>query len=100
MLREQLASDDNVMGRIDAARALGKKGDKDAIAALGKAVREDAFWGVQAEAARALGSIRSNGAIDELLASTSVAKPQGASSRHAAPWASSATQAPPTRCCR
>src|SRR6185369_2661673 len=49
VLAAQLEGDDNVMGRIDAARALGKKGDKDSIAALAKAVREDAFWGVQAE---------------------------------------------------
>jgi aminopeptidase N len=76
MLREQLKSDENVLGRVDAARALGKKGDRDAIVALGKAVREDAFWGVQAEAAKALGSIRSNAALDELLASTAVTHPK------------------------
>ncbi|HEY7270041.1 MAG TPA: M1 family aminopeptidase, partial [Dehalococcoidia bacterium] len=79
MLREQLANDDDVLGRIDAARALGKKGDADAIAALGKAVRGDAFWGVQSEAARALGSIRSSAALDELLASMSI--PEGRSRR-------------------
>ena len=49
---------------------------KDAIAALGKAVREDAFWGVQAEAAKALGAIHTNPALDELLASVSVAHPK------------------------
>jgi aminopeptidase N len=64
------------MGRIDAARALGKKPDKDAVAALGKAAREDAFWGVQAEAGRALGSIKSSPALDELLASLSVTHPK------------------------
>jgi len=64
------------MGRVDAARALGKKGDKDAIVALGKAAREDRFWGVQAEAAKALGSIRNNAALDELLASTGVPHPK------------------------
>ncbi len=72
MLAAQLAEDPDVMGRVDAARALGKKGDKDAIEALGKALREDGFWGVQAEAAKALGSIRSNAALDALLASTGV----------------------------
>jgi aminopeptidase N len=76
MLRTQLAEDENVLGRVDAARALGKKGDKDAIASLGKAVRQDAFWGVQAEAARALGGIRSGAALDELLASTKVEHPK------------------------
>ncbi len=76
MLREQLAHDDDVLGRIDAARSLGKKGDVEAIRALGVSVREDAFWGVAAEAARALGSVRSSAAMDELLASASVANPR------------------------
>ena len=76
MLRDQLVEDEDVLGRVDAARALGKKSDKDAIAALGKAAREDAFWGVQAEAAKALGSIRSNAALDELLASADVQHPK------------------------
>ncbi|MGE0059242.1 MAG: M1 family aminopeptidase, partial [Dehalococcoidia bacterium] len=76
MLRAQLQDDENVLGRVDAARALSKKNDKDAIAALGKAVREDAFWGVQAEAAKALGAIKSAAALDELLASTEVAHPK------------------------
>jgi aminopeptidase N len=76
MLRAALAEDENGLGRIEAARALGKKGDKDAIAALGKAVREDGFWAVQAEAAKALGTIRSNAAMDELLASASVEHPK------------------------
>src|SRR4029079_8134544 len=76
MLAAQLAGDNDVMGRVDAARALGKKGDKEAIAALGKAAREDAFWGVQAEAARALGSIRSNAALEELIAAAGVPHPQ------------------------
>ncbi len=72
MLREQLANDEDVLGRIDAARALGKKGDPEAIAALGLAVRDDGFWGVQAEAARALGGIRATAAMDELLAAIHV----------------------------
>jgi len=57
MLKAQLQEDEDVLGRVDAARALSKKNDRDAIAALGKAVREDAFWGVQAEAAKALGDL-------------------------------------------
>jgi aminopeptidase N len=76
MLRAQLAEDDSVLGRVDAARALGKQSDPESIAALGKAAREDAFWGVQAEAAKALGSIRSNAAMDELLASLEVQHPK------------------------
>lgn len=76
MLRAQLAEDDNVLGRGEAARALGKKGDREAITALGRAVREDAFWGVRAEAARALGSIRSTAAMEELLNSMQVEHPK------------------------
>ncbi len=76
MLRAALAEDEVGLARVEAARALGKKGDKEAIAALGKAVREDGFWAVQAEAAKALGTIRSNAALDELLASTGVSHPK------------------------
>jgi aminopeptidase N len=76
MLREQLANDDDVLGRVDAARGLGKKGDAAAIRALGKALREDPFWGVQAEAAKALGSIRSSQAMEELLASVAIPQPR------------------------
>ncbi len=76
MLRAQLADDENVLGRVDAARALAKQSDKESIAALGKAAREDAFWGVQAEAGKALGAIRSNAALDELLASLEVPHPK------------------------
>jgi aminopeptidase N len=76
MLREQLAHDDDVLGRIGAARALAKKGDLEAIRALGKALREDSFWSVSAEAARALGSIRAGAALDELLTSVSVPEPR------------------------
>ncbi len=76
MLRAQLAEDENVLGRVDAARALGKQSDKESIAALGKAAREDAFWGVQAEAGKALGAIRSNAAMEELLASLDIPHPK------------------------
>jgi aminopeptidase N len=76
MLRAQLANDDNVLGRIEAARALGKKGDKDAVEALGRAARGDGFWAVQAEAARALGSVRSNAALEELLSAVDVPHPK------------------------
>ncbi len=76
MLRLQLAKDDHVLGRVDAARALGKKSDNDAIAALGGAARDDNFWGVQAEAAKALGSIRSDLALTELIAAANVSHPK------------------------
>ena len=76
MLRQQLAKDDDVLGRVEAARALGKKSDRDAITALGTAARDDSFWGVQVEAAKALGSIRSDAAMTELIAAAEVSHPK------------------------
>ncbi len=76
MLRAQLLSDEHVLGRVDAARALAKKSDRETIVALGKSVREDSFWGVQAEAAKALGQIKTMSALEELLASTGVDHPK------------------------
>src|SRR4029079_18895766 len=76
MLLFQLKNDDDVIGRIDAAKELAKLGTPDAIAALKDAVNGDAFWAVQAEAARALGTIRSEGARDALLASLKVKHPK------------------------
>ena len=76
MLRAQLVEDENVLGRVEAARSLAKQSDKESIAALGTAARDDVFWGVQAEAGKALGAIRSNAALDELLASLEVPHPK------------------------
>jgi aminopeptidase N len=76
MLRDLLQWNDDVFTRVDAARALGRKGSREAVAALGRSLREDAFWGVQAEAAKALGAVRTAAALDELLASTAIAHPK------------------------
>ena len=45
----------DALGRIRAARALGKDGSPPAVDALATALEQDAFWGVQAECAEALG---------------------------------------------
>ena len=66
-LAHQLAHDPDVMGRVAAAKALGKQGGPKAIEALAAAVRNDAFWGAQAEAAKALGATRSTAARDALI---------------------------------
>jgi len=66
-LRLQLRDDDDIAGRQQAAKALGKKGGAEAIAALEGAVLSDRYWGVQAAAAKALGEIRTAGARDALL---------------------------------
>ncbi len=63
----QLQNDEDVIGRIDAAQGLGKQTSPEAIEALGKAVNEDAFWGVRVAAARALGEIRTGAALDALV---------------------------------
>ncbi|MHB8378134.1 MAG: M1 family aminopeptidase [Dehalococcoidia bacterium] len=76
MLLYQLKHDDDVVGRIDAAKELAKLGARQAIDALQDAVLHDAFWGVQNEAARALGSMKTAAARDALLACLHVRHPK------------------------
>jgi len=76
MLLYQVRHDDDIMGRIDAAKALGKLGSPDVVPALKDVVCNDPFWGVQAQAARALGSLRSQAARDALLECLSVPHPK------------------------
>jgi aminopeptidase N len=76
MLLYQLEHDDDVVGRVDAAKELSKLGTPEAVAALTKAVRGDKFWAVQNEAARALGSIRTTAARDALLSLLKVRHPK------------------------
>lgn len=76
MLLYQLKHDDDVAGRIDAARELAKLGTQQAADALKDAVLKDKFWGVQAEVARALGTIRSEIALAALLACLKVRHPK------------------------
>jgi aminopeptidase N len=69
----QLKHDDDVLGRIDATAGLVKIATHEAIDALKDAVLKDKFFAVQARAARALGSIGSEAALDALLACTKIA---------------------------
>ncbi len=57
-----LEKDEDPITRIRAARALGKKATPKALEALRRAVATDAFWGVAAEAAEALGTIKTESA--------------------------------------
>ncbi len=66
-LRLQLREDDDIAGRQFAAEQLGKKGGREAIAALETAVMSDKFWACQAAAAKALGKIHTTPARDALL---------------------------------
>ncbi|MBT8495337.1 MAG: M1 family metallopeptidase, partial [Deltaproteobacteria bacterium] len=63
----ELRSATEAIDRIDAARALGKKGGAQAAEALARALRKDPFWGVRAAAADALGKLRSDRARDLLV---------------------------------
>jgi len=64
---DQLHNGTNIMQRIKAAQALNKKVTPTALEALGEALVKDKFWGVQAEIAKAIGSVKSESALDELL---------------------------------
>jgi aminopeptidase N len=75
-LRLQLRDDDDIAGRQQAAKGLGKKGGVEAVAALEAAVMGDRFWGVQAAAAKALGEVRTTAARDALLRCLSVRHPR------------------------
>jgi aminopeptidase N len=66
----QLKNGETVPDRADAAVALGKiKNNPEIASALGEAARNDRFWGVRAEALKALGKNGSPAAEKELLAS-------------------------------
>ncbi|MEO6888128.1 MAG: M1 family aminopeptidase [Ktedonobacteraceae bacterium] len=67
LMRYQLAHDPDVLGRIEAAEALGEAGDAESIQALITALFSDDFWGVRAAVAEALGKIGSEQAQDALL---------------------------------
>ena len=67
MLRYQLAHDPDVLGRIEAAEALGEESDNESLGALKETLLHDSFWGVGSAAASALGVIGSAKAQDALL---------------------------------
>lgn len=67
MLRYQLAHDHDVLGRIEAAEALGKEGGGENIEVLKKTLLSDVFWGVRNAAASALAIIGTSRAQDGLL---------------------------------
>jgi aminopeptidase N len=64
----ELAGATEAVDRMDAARALGKRGGSQATEALVTALGKDEFWGVRAASAEALGEIRSEQACEALVA--------------------------------
>jgi aminopeptidase N len=67
LMRYQLEHDPDILGRIEAAEALGEVTGEESIAALKQALFNDAFWGVRNAAAAALGVIGNGKAQDVLL---------------------------------
>ncbi len=67
MLLHQLQNDKNAIGRVRAAQRLSKHVGEDVIEALKTAGLKDPFWGVQAEAAKSLGVIRTSDSLKALL---------------------------------
>ncbi len=76
MLLYQLTNDKNAVGRIRAAQRLAKHPTEDVIDALKTVCLKDPFWGTQAEAAKALGVIRTSSALKALIASLKIKHPK------------------------
>ncbi len=75
-LELELARAPEAIGRSAAAHELGIEGSPQATAALRIAMLGDSFWGVQADAAAALGEIRTEAALDTLIEGVSLAHPK------------------------
>ncbi|HEX6511540.1 MAG TPA: M1 family aminopeptidase, partial [Chloroflexota bacterium] len=75
-LKNQLAEDEDVPLRVDAAKALGKKADREAVSALAGALLNDRFWGVQRQVALALADARTHGAKQTLLGAIGLPHPK------------------------
>lgn len=67
-LLRQLTDAPDVVGRILAANELVATGRRRNVEAVGRACSAEPFWGVRAEAARALGLATSQAAVDVLVA--------------------------------
>ncbi|HKV85310.1 MAG TPA: M1 family metallopeptidase, partial [Ktedonobacterales bacterium] len=82
LLRYQLRHDPDVLGRIEAAEALGKVRDQQSVEALEDALARERFWSVRAAIAEALAKSKTERALNRLLRALdeSVARNQGAAS--------------------
>jgi aminopeptidase N len=69
MLLAQLVNEQDTMGRVFAAEALGKRKTREAIDALAKALQSDSFYGVRTSAVTALRGMDDSAAFDALVAS-------------------------------
>jgi aminopeptidase N len=77
MVRHQLTDGSNALLRWVAADALSKKNDPSSVKALRDTLaREGEAWMVRVEAARALGKVRSDDALEALLATRETSHPK------------------------
>ncbi len=72
LLLNQLTDADDIMMRVQAAHALKANPSAKVVDALGKALLEEKFWGVQAEIAKVLGEIKTERALRQLIAGLKV----------------------------
>jgi aminopeptidase N len=64
----QLTASKPLAAKLEAIRALGELGGDEAVAALGRALRDEPFYGARKEAAKALGDIKKDSALEALRA--------------------------------
>ncbi len=76
MLIRQSLTDKNLCARVDAIRALARDPAPDVVDALDRLLAGRSFWGVKAQAAAALGSIRSERAFAALVRARKVDHPK------------------------
>jgi aminopeptidase N len=76
LLAEQLGRAERARPRWRAARALGKRNEPRALAALVRALRSDPFWAVRAECATALGEQRTEEALRALVSGIDDGEPK------------------------
>ncbi|MDH4246762.1 MAG: HEAT repeat domain-containing protein, partial [Deltaproteobacteria bacterium] len=76
LLLHELTQAPGVVSRLEAAERLAEKPDARVVAALGKALKREKFWGVQQRIARALGRIGGAAAREALLDGLRVPHPK------------------------
>jgi aminopeptidase N len=63
----QLTEGSNIIMRIKAAKAIGKKASYKGIKALNEALQKESFWAVQLEIAKVLGQVKTEQALEGLV---------------------------------
>ncbi|HPU54664.1 MAG TPA: M1 family aminopeptidase [Verrucomicrobiota bacterium] len=70
MLHAQLQDSSDAMGRALAIEALSRRKDRETVEQLRRVLNNDAFYGARIEAARALGDMQTDQALEALVRST------------------------------